>query len=766
VKKKWFVLALLFLAALLLGACSDGGGGVPVAGTSPTPIPGGTVPLDTDGDGVPDTLDAFPLDPTESVDTDGDGIGNNADPDDDNDGLADVDDDEPLEPLEVGSLKNVTVPEPVNLGLFIRAAADGSLNAGGFPNVDPAAKAAAIKLGKALFWDMNMGSDVQACASCHYQAGADGIRNRNQNHPGANGSFDFSGVGPNGAVSAAHFPFVQYSPVDEGIERGGLRTRNIDDTMGSQGVYYTEFLDIFLGDFLEDGTPIVGDMFNVAGTNSRRITGRNAPPAVNAVFNFTNFWDGRARNIFNGVNPFGELDMNSGVFVRNEAGELVEEIVRIPDSSLASQAVGPPGNDVEMSFAGRPFAKIGKKLLYAGLQPLSRQDVSPTDSVLAELRDPVDGKGLANIDPGENAYVTLIKQAFDDRYWNSTDKHITLVDGVPTVADGAADPENTDEYTQMEANFSLFFGLAVQLYEATLVSDDSKFDRVMEGLEAFTDQEKEGFSVFFGGGHCGRCHTGPLLTNHTVDDIRQGIVPEAPGFLPSNAMRIDGNDAGAGFVDNGFSNIAVRPTADDLGWGGNSPFINPLTDEPFPLAFAKLAILKRDNLLPPEVAQFVPDLPGEVAGDRVIVDGTFKVSGLRNIELTGPYFHNGSAATLLQVVEFYTRMGNFPQENALDIDPDFQDIGTLRGKPDRRANVVRFLLTLTDERVKYERAPFDHPQFFIPAGDGLQDVPGPLGFADGEGVIELPAVGAEGRELEEPLLPFLFLDQVTGEVLP
>ncbi len=46
---------------------------------------------DDDNDGVPDISDAFPLDPTESVDTDGDGIGDNADPDDDNDGYSDED---------------------------------------------------------------------------------------------------------------------------------------------------------------------------------------------------------------------------------------------------------------------------------------------------------------------------------------------------------------------------------------------------------------------------------------------------------------------------------------------------------------------------------------------------------------------------------------------------------------------------------------------------------------------------------------------------
>ncbi|MDH5692026.1 MAG: LamG domain-containing protein, partial [Gammaproteobacteria bacterium] len=45
--------------------------------------------VDTDGDGVPDDLDAFPLDPLEWADNDGDGIGDNADTDDDNDGMPD-----------------------------------------------------------------------------------------------------------------------------------------------------------------------------------------------------------------------------------------------------------------------------------------------------------------------------------------------------------------------------------------------------------------------------------------------------------------------------------------------------------------------------------------------------------------------------------------------------------------------------------------------------------------------------------------------------
>ena len=44
---------------------------------------------DADSDGMPDALDAFPNDPTETVDTDNDGTGNNADTDDDNDTVLD-----------------------------------------------------------------------------------------------------------------------------------------------------------------------------------------------------------------------------------------------------------------------------------------------------------------------------------------------------------------------------------------------------------------------------------------------------------------------------------------------------------------------------------------------------------------------------------------------------------------------------------------------------------------------------------------------------
>jgi parallel beta-helix repeat protein/VCBS repeat-containing protein len=64
---------------------------------------GNNADTDDDGDGVPDTEDAFPLNPAETTDTDGDGIGNNADLDDDGDGVLDVNDPEPLNPAVTGN---------------------------------------------------------------------------------------------------------------------------------------------------------------------------------------------------------------------------------------------------------------------------------------------------------------------------------------------------------------------------------------------------------------------------------------------------------------------------------------------------------------------------------------------------------------------------------------------------------------------------------------------------------------------------------------
>jgi hypothetical protein len=65
--------------------------------------------VDSDGDGVIDSEDAFPLDADESLDTDSDGVGNNADTDDDGDGWSDTDEgNEGSDPLDATSVPTDT----------------------------------------------------------------------------------------------------------------------------------------------------------------------------------------------------------------------------------------------------------------------------------------------------------------------------------------------------------------------------------------------------------------------------------------------------------------------------------------------------------------------------------------------------------------------------------------------------------------------------------------------------------------------------------
>jgi len=93
------------------------------------------------------------------------------------------------------------------------------------------------------------------------------------------------------------------------------------------------------------------------------------------------------------------------------------------------------------------------------------------------------------------------------------------------------------------------------------------------------------------------------------------------------------------------------------------------------------------------------------------VDGSFKTPGLRNVELTAPYFHNGGSSTLEQVVDFYNRGGNFPQFNQNNFDTD---VVPLELTSTEKAALVAVMKAMTDRRVYCQSAPFDHPQLFVP----------------------------------------------------
>lgn len=307
----------------------------------------------------------------------------------------------------------------------------------------------------------------------------------------------------------------------------------------------------------------------------------------------------------------------------------------------------------------------------------------------------------------------------------------------------------TDEYTLLEYNFGLFFGLAIQLYEATLVSDDSPWDRFRRehpsvsdsGLNPWTNTDPDYISRFaLFGAHlfndrtrgpnnlrCSNCHEGPELTDASVRRI--GLVANGP------VRNRDGN-----VIDKGFNNIGVRPTWDDLGVGAND-------------AFGPLSHSKR---------LFPDGLPTSFDGASVTkgfgIEGAFKVPSLRNVALTAPYFHNGDTHSLREAVMLYSRGGNVAPLTQLD-GTSIEPLGVAQMTADEIDAVVAWLESLTDERVRIASAPFDHPQLFVPnghPGDQYKVKPAALGFAMDE-MLEIPMMGAAGG----PPLPG-FLQGVFG----
>lgn len=171
---------------------------------------------------------------------------------------------------------------------------------------------------------------------------------------------------------------------------------------------------------------------------------------------------------------------------------------------------------------------------------------------------------------------------------------------------------------------------AIASYERSLVSGDSRYDRYVYGGErdALTDQEKLGLTIFNSErAECYHCHGGVFFTTATV--AANSIVTES------------------GFENNGVYNV------DD------------------------------DNA--PEEHLGLASITGE-ARDR----GRFRVPTLRNVALTAPYMHDGSIATLEEVVAHYVRGGTNSARQSELVQP-------LDLTAEEQAALVAFLRALTDE---------------------------------------------------------------------
>ena len=278
----------------------------------------------------------------------------------------------------------------------------------------------------------------------------------------------------------------------------------------------------------------------------------------------------------------------------------------------------------------------------------------------------------------------------------------------------------------------------------------------------------DGLNTFTGSGKCINCHSGPEFTNASVRNNQRG-----DNVIEAMVM----GDRKNALYDNGFYNIAVTPTTDDVGRGGKYPDGSPLASSRQTL-FHRLGIQKmRAPIIGHETIPAVSEEGEQVCKDedldgfcdrgatikrpflRAAVDGAFKTPTIRGTELTGPYFHNGGVATLKQVVQFYNRGGNFCKLNLGDLDPDITNLGL---SSDEEDDLVRFIVSTTDPRVVYSKAPFDHPQLMIPNGHPGDEY-GVTSTNEADGITQadddllvLDAVGRHGKP--DALETFLGLD--------
>jgi len=192
-----------------------------------------------------------------------------------------------------------------------------------------------------------------------------------------------------------------------------------------------------------------------------------------------------------------------------------------------------------------------------------------------------------------------------------------------------------------------FFSRAVAAFERTREFNrfDSKYDFFLRGEVELTDQEQRGLVLFVAPnkGNCAACHphtvsedgTPPLFTDFTYDNLGVPRNPELPHYTLDKTLNPDGY----AWVDRGL---------------------------------------------------------GATVNDTTF-DGNFRVPTLRNVDLTGPYMHNGYFKTLFQVVSFYNSRDVAPWPEAeTGHNMNKEELGNLGLTTNELEDIVAFMKTLTD----------------------------------------------------------------------
>jgi len=181
---------------------------------------------------------------------------------------------------------------------------------------------------------------------------------------------------------------------------------------------------------------------------------------------------------------------------------------------------------------------------------------------------------------------------------------------------------------------------ALAAFQRTLISGNSRYDRYLQGRDTLSASEERGLKLFFGEkAECFHCHAGFNFNDQVVHASTQ-------------------------VLDTPFHNTGLY----NVGNTGNFPLGNQGLFE----TTAK-------------------------AGDR----GLFRAQTLRNVEVTAPYMHDGSIATLEEVLDFYAAGGRHittgPYAGDGRLHPNKSDlVSQIDLNTQEKADIVAFLKTLTD----------------------------------------------------------------------
>jgi cytochrome c peroxidase len=194
---------------------------------------------------------------------------------------------------------------------------------------------------------------------------------------------------------------------------------------------------------------------------------------------------------------------------------------------------------------------------------------------------------------------------------------------------------------------------AIATYERALVSFDSPFDHFIAGDQnAISDAAKRGWESFNSKARCNLCHA-------LTDNQRDVTV----------------------FTDNDFHNIGI----------------GIIRHQVVPLAVQAQRDLAQGHLQDVDLAAITSET--SVLGRFLVTKkesgiASFKTSGLRNVLVTAPYFHDGSQETLWDVVDHYNKGDGLTNPW---LDEDIQPLALTESEID---DLVAFMASLTSPQYK------------------------------------------------------------------